>query len=95
MRFFREHAAHSRRAASGRGDVGGSFYAGGMEITFCPECGDEIMNTGLAFWPGSDEPVAVIACQGIDCGWVGVGFEQLIERSPMERSLVGAAASVA
>jgi hypothetical protein len=62
-----------------------------MEITFCPECGDEIMNTGLAFWPGSDEPVAVIACQGEDCGWVGVEFEQLNELSSMERSLVGAA----
>jgi hypothetical protein len=62
-----------------------------MEITNCPECGNEIMNTGLAFWPGSDEPVAIIACQGDDCGWVGVEFELSIEHSPMERSLVGAA----
>jgi hypothetical protein len=62
-----------------------------MEISFCPECGDEIMNTGLAFWPGSDEPVAVIACQGKDCGWVGVELEQLIDRDLTERSLVGAA----
>ena len=62
-----------------------------MEITNCPECGDEIMNTGLAFWPGSAEPVEVIGCQGEHCGWVGVEFEQLIEHGPMEPSLVGAA----
>lgn len=62
-----------------------------MEISFCPECGDEIMNTGLAFWPGHDEPVAVIACRGEGCGWVGVESEQLSERGPSERSLVGAA----
>jgi hypothetical protein len=57
-----------------------------MEITNCPECGDEIMSTGLAFWPGRDDPVAVLACRGDSCGWVGVEFEYL-----MERSLVGAA----
>lgn len=62
-----------------------------MEIIFCPECGDETVNTGLALWPGSDEPVAVIACRGEGCGWVGVEFEQLIERGLTERSLVGAA----
>lgn len=62
-----------------------------MEITNCPDCGNEIMNTGLAIWPGSDEPVAIIACQDDDCGWVGVEFEQSIERGLMERNLVGAA----
>jgi hypothetical protein len=73
------------------GDVGGSFYAGAMEITNCPECGNEILNSGLAFWPGSDEPVAILACQGDDCDWVGVEFEVALDRSVIARSLVGTA----
>jgi hypothetical protein len=59
-----------------------------MEITNCPDCGNEIINTGLAFWPGCDEPVAILACQGEDCGWVGVEFEAVFEHGAMERGLV-------
>jgi len=62
-----------------------------MEITNCPDCGNEIMNTGLAFWPGSDEPVPIIACQGEDCGWVGVEFEAEFTHSGIEPSTVGVA----
>ncbi|GAB3042233.1 hypothetical protein GCM10027052_25100 [Parafrigoribacterium mesophilum] len=50
------------------------------------------MNTGLAFWPGSDEPVAILACQGEDCGWVGIEFEVLFGHSGVERGLVASVA---
>ncbi|MET1043106.1 MAG: hypothetical protein ABWX59_03155 [Microbacteriaceae bacterium] len=46
-----------------------------MEIRNCPECGDDTINTGLAFWPGIDEPVAIIGCADETCGWVGVDEE--------------------
>lgn len=57
-----------------------------MEITNCPQCGDEIRNAGQAFWPGSDEAVAIAECQSDECGWAGVEFE-LWHTAP----LVGAA----
>ncbi|WP_166872546.1 MULTISPECIES: hypothetical protein [unclassified Salinibacterium] len=46
-----------------------------MEIRNCPDCGEDTINTGLAFWPGIDEPVAIIGCTDDACGWVGVDEE--------------------
>ena len=43
-----------------------------MDITNCPECGEETMSAGLASWPGVDGPVAVTRCASDECDWVAI-----------------------
>ncbi|RWZ64584.1 hypothetical protein ELQ92_07475 [Labedella populi] len=47
-----------------------------MDIRNCPECGDDTMNAGLAFWPGIETSVAVTRCANDECDWVVID-EQL------------------
>jgi hypothetical protein len=46
-----------------------------MDIRYCAECGEETVNGGLAFWPGIDEPVAIVECGDPGCGWAGCEAE--------------------
>lgn len=46
-----------------------------MDIRNCPECGDDTMNAGLAFWPGVDGPVDVTRCASDECDWVAIDSE--------------------
>ena len=43
-----------------------------MDITNCPDCGDDTMNAGLALWPGLDGLVAVTRCASDECDWVTI-----------------------
>jgi hypothetical protein len=46
-----------------------------MDIRYCAECGEETVSAGLAFWPGFDEPVAIVECGDPGCGWAGTEAE--------------------
>jgi hypothetical protein len=57
------------------GVVGGPIYPECMDIRYCAECGEETVDAGLAFWPGIDEPVAIVVCGDPGCGWTGTEAE--------------------
>jgi hypothetical protein len=46
-----------------------------MDITTCPECGDETMSGGLALWSGIDGAVEIIRCGSDGCDWVTIEAE--------------------